>query len=422
MTAGFGMGTLLLATGFFLLDPLSLRESEENDLVQDLPAVEITKPVIMYGMVIDDLEVTQDLVKRNQRFSDLLQGYFVPAKIQQQLSLLPRQTFDFRKIGANKKYTLLLERDSLRSVRALVYEANLIDYYIFHLKDSMRVEAVHREVITLEKEVAGVIGASLSQTIEAMGISHELTNRFVDIFAWQVDFQHLQKGDRFKLFYEEQQVEGLPVGIGRILGIYFDHFNHPYYGVPFDQGAGLNYFDEEGKSLKKALLKFPLEFTRISSRYTMARFHPVQKTYHAHLGTDFAAPAGTPIRTVGDGVVLEAQYKGNNGNYVKIRHNSVYTTQYLHMSKIAPGMSPGVTVKQGETIGYVGSTGLSTGPHVHYSFWQHGVQVDALKVQLPPSEPIRKEFEVEFEAAKLRVIKRLDLISLPEPPIIMAKN
>ncbi len=418
-------GSALLATGYFSLHRVSSSYVSQGDFAVDTvqrKEKEIIKPVLLYGMEVNDLHIVEDVVKRNQRFSDLLQGYHVPARIQQQLSLLPRQTFDFRKITTNKKYTVIAEHDSLKSVRALVYEANPIDYFVFHLKDSMRVEAFHREVITLEKEVAGVIGSSLSETIEALGISHELTNRFVDIFAWQVDFQHLQKGDRFKLFYEERQVEGLPVGIGKILGVYFEHFNHPYYGVPFDQGDGLNYFDNEGKSLKKALLKYPLEFTRISSRYTLNRFHPAQKIYRPHLGTDFAAPTGTPIRTVGDGIVLEAQYKGNNGNYVKVRHNSVYTTQYLHMSKIAAGMRPGVKVRQGETIGFVGSTGLSTGPHVHYSFWQNGVQVDALKVELPPSEPITKNFIEQFEEAKLQVIKRLDIIQLPEPPIIMARN
>jgi murein DD-endopeptidase MepM/ murein hydrolase activator NlpD len=418
-------GSALLACAYFLLIPSWDRLSPEGKgISKPIKGVEIKieKPVFLYGMQVNDFHVVEDVVKRNQHFSDLFKGYFVPESVQKQLSLVSKKTFDFRKITANKKYTLIADDDSLKTVRTLVYEPNPIDYYVFHMKDSMRVEAFHREVITTEKEVAGVIGSSLSETIEALGISHELTNRFVDIFAWQIDFSHLQKGDRFKLFYEEQQVEGMPIGVGKILGVYFEHFNHPYYAVPFDQGDGLNYFDDNGKSLKKALLKYPLEFTRISSRYSLARFHPATKAYRPHLGTDFAAPTGTPIRSVGDGIVLEAQYKGANGNYVKIRHNSVYSTQYLHMSKIAPGMKPGARVRQGETIGYVGSTGLSTGPHLHYCFWRNGVQVDALKVELPPSEPIRKEFNAQFEEAKTRVKNRLDLIQLPEPPFIMARN
>lgn len=422
---GIGAVIVFVAAGYFLMDQLSFSYSHPADFARDSvqrEEKEISKPVVLYGMVVNNLHVVEDVVKRNQRFTDLLEGYHIPYRVQQQLSLLPRQTFDFRKISANKKYTLITEHDSARSVRALIYESSPIDYYIFHLKDSMHVEAGHREVVTLEKEVAGIIGSSLSETIEKLGISHELTNRFVDIFAWQIDFQRLQKGDRFKLFYEEQQVEGEPIGIGKISGVYFEHFNHPYYAVPFDQGDGLDYFDDEGKSLRKALLKYPIEFTRISSRYNLRRFHPIAKVVRAHRGTDFAAPAGTPIRTVGDGIVLEAQYNGNNGNYVKVRHNGTYTTQYLHMSKIASGMRSGVKVRQGETIGFVGSTGLATGPHLCYRFWRNGVQVDALRVELPPSQPVKMEFLPRFEEVKLKIIKRLDLIALPEPPIIVARN
>lgn len=420
-----GIVAAAVTAGFLFIDPILLSEWKEDLMVEESVQrieKEIKRPALLYGMVVNDLQIIEDVVKRNQRFTDLFQGYYIPPNIQQQLSLLSRETFDFRKISTNKKYTLIAEQDSLKSVKALVYEPNPIDYYIFHFEDSMRVEAGHRSVITLEKEVAGVIGTSLSETIEKLGISNDLTNRFVDIFAWQIDFARLQKGDRFKLFYEENQVDNQSIGVGKILGIYFEHFNHPYYAVPFDQGDGIDYFDDQQKSLRKALLKYPIEFTRISSRYNLNRFHPVAKVYRAHLGTDFAAPTGTPIRSVGDGTVEEAQYKSNNGNYVKVRHNGTYTTQYLHMSKIATGIHTGMRVQQGETIGYVGSTGLATGPHLCYRFWRNGVQVDALQVELPPSQPIKKEFITQFEEVKLSVIKRLDLISLPEPPIMVARN
>src|SRR5690606_21799455 len=241
----------------------------------------------------------------------------------------------------------------------------------------------------------------------------DLTNRFVDIFGWQVDFQRLQRGDKFKLLYEERQVEGVSIGIGKINGIYFEHFDQPFYAFPFDQGEGIDYFDEDGKSLRKALLKYPIQFTRISSRYNKNRFHPVQKRWKAHLGTDFAAPTGTPIRSVGDGIVLEARYKSNNGNYVKIRHNATYTTQYLHMSKIAPGIRPGVKVKQEQVIGYVGSTGLATGPHLCYRFWKNGVQVDALRVELPPSQPIQDEYMEAFDSVRTTLIDKLNHIPFP---------
>jgi murein DD-endopeptidase MepM/ murein hydrolase activator NlpD len=282
------------------------------------------------------------------------------------------------------------------------------------------VEVCQREVTTVEKNVTGEIRSSLSETIEEMGISHELTNKFVDIFAWQVDFQRLQKGDKFKLIYEENRVEDRPISVGKILGIYFEHFGNGYYAFPFDQGDGLDYYDEAGKSLRKALLKYPIEFTRISSRYSLSRFHPVVKVFRAHLGTDFAAPTGTPIRSVGDGVVEEAQYKANNGNYVKIRHNGTYTTAYLHMSRIGAEISPGLRVRQGQTIGYVGSTGLATGPHVCYRFWRNGVQVDALRVELPASQPVKQENIERFQKVKETLIERLKLIPfMPASPEIV---
>lgn len=366
--------------------------------------------VSLFGMPVNDLQVVQAEVKRDQRFSDLLEGYFVSPRVLQDLMMVPRSTFDFRKVSAGRKYTLIANKDSLKSVNALVYEPNPVDYVIFHLKDSLFIEECQRKVVTTEKNIAGEIQSTLSETIEELGISHELTNKFVDIFAWQVDFQHLQKGDKFKLIYEENSVEEKPIGIGKILGIYFEHYGTGYYAFPFDQGNGIDYFDEQGKSLRKALLKYPIEFTSISSRYSLNRFHPVVKVYRPHLGTDFAAPTGTPIRSVGDGVVEEAQYKSNNGNYVKIRHNGTYSTAYLHMSRIGAGIRAGITVRQGQTIGYVGSTGLATGPHVCYRFWRNGVQVDALKVALPPSQPVKKEYFEAFQKVKEELSTRLQLI------------
>jgi murein DD-endopeptidase MepM/ murein hydrolase activator NlpD len=305
----------------------------------------------------------------------------------------------------------------MKRAQALVYEPNAIDYIIFRFGDSLTVDVMKREVVTVEKSISGIIRSNLSETIEELGISHDLTNRFVDVFGWQVDFQRLQKGDKFKLIYQENQVDGVSIGIKQIDGIFFEHFGSEYYAFPFDQGEGVDYFDENGKSLRKALLKYPIEFTRISSRYTMKRFHPVQKRWKAHLGTDFAAPTGTPIRTVGDGVVLEAHYKSNNGNFVKIRHNGTYTTQYLHMSRIASGIRAGVRVRQGETIGFVGSTGLATGPHLCYRFWKNGVQVDALRAELPPSQPVKKDKLDAFEVVKQQLTGKLQAIPLPEEPV-----
>jgi murein DD-endopeptidase MepM/ murein hydrolase activator NlpD len=399
------------AFGFLLVyNNTSIFVRQGDYLLPDsiMPIVE--SPRFLYGMMINDKEVSESKIKRDQNFVDLLKGYFVDSKVIQQLNTLPKKLFDFRRVTAGNKYTIVAETDSVKSAKAIIYEANPINYYVFHLKDTLIIESCEREVTQVEKTIAGEITSSLYETIDELGISPELTNKFVDVFGWQVDFQRLQKGDKFKLIYEEKQVEGKTYAIGSILGIYFEHSGSPYYAIPFDQGDGIDYFDAQGKSLRKALLKYPIEFTRISSRYNLNRFHPVAKVFRAHLGTDFAAPTGTPIRSVGDGTVLEAQYKGGNGNYVKVRHNATYTTAYLHMSRIASGMTPGVRVRQGQTIGYVGSTGLATGPHVCYRFWREGVQVDALKIELPPSMPVRKEQSQAFSKIKQPLIQRLNAI------------
>jgi len=243
--------------------------------------------------------------------------------------------------------------------------------------------------------------------------SPELVIKLSEVFAWQIDFYRIQQGDFFKVIYEEEFVDDQSVGISNIQGAYFNHSGEEFFAVPFEQDSTIQFFDENGKSLRKAFLKAPLEYSRISSRYTKRRLHPVQKVYKAHLGTDYAAPTGTPIRAVGDGIVLEASYTKGNGRFVKVKHNSVYTTQYLHMSKFAKGISRGVRVKQGEVIGYVGSTGLATGSHLCYRFWKNGVQVDPLKEKIPSSHPVKPELLEAYNRKKQEVITALDSVKLP---------
>lgn len=410
---GIALFTVAVVTvNRYYVEPL-LTEAPTDSTSQAV--IEVREPKVLYGMVVDNYEVVEDKVKRNESLGKILEEYNVPANIIHQVSQLSRSIFDVRKIAPDKKYTLLCEQDSNKTARVLVYEPNPIEYIVFRFEDTLWVDVCKRDVVILEKSITGEIKSNLSETIEELGISHELTNKFVDIFGWQVDFARLQKGDKFKLIYEEAQVEGVSVGIKAINAIYFEHSNSPYYAFPFDQGEGTDYFDDEGKSLRKALLKYPIEFTRISSRYNLNRFHPVQKRFKPHLGTDFAAPTGTPIRSVGEGIIVEAQYKSNNGNYVKIRHNATYTTQYLHMSRIAQNIKPGMRVHQGQTIGYVGSTGLASGPHLCYRFWRNGVQVDALRVDLPASEPVKKDLMDSFTKVKEDLKGKLDQIPFTSP-------
>ncbi len=385
-------------------------EDKETQLVEREAVYE---PVVFYGIVIDSLQITRGTIKKRQHLSDILSPYNVSKDDLYTLSQSSKGVFDLRKLRVNKPYDLIYKPDSLPKAKALVYYHNDIDYVIFHLDDSIFTEKKSKEVVVKEQTVSGTIKSSLSATISDMGLSPILTNELADVFAWQIDFFRLYPGDKFKVIYEEQLVEGKSIGISEIKAAVFQHNGYDNYAYLYDQGTSVDYFDEEGKSLRKAFLKYPVQFSRISSRYSGSRYHPVQKRYKAHRGTDFAAPRGTPIRSVGEGTVVAAQYGKYNGNYVKIRHNSIYTTQYLHMSKIASGIKPGAHVKQGQTIGYVGATGLAKGNHVCYRFWKSGYQVDALKVKLPSSEPIKKELMDDFIQVAANFKLQLNALSYP---------
>jgi murein DD-endopeptidase MepM/ murein hydrolase activator NlpD len=387
----------------------------DNSRQQDSVVNFIATPTLLYGFEIDSMIVIQGRIKRNQNLSEILINYNISNRKIHELVINSKPVFDVRKIVSNRKYTMICYPDSLKTAKAMIYEPSATEYIVFDLDDSVTVKKMEKEVVLLEKRLAGVIERSLAVSIKELGESPQLTNDLVDVLAWQIDFFRLQKGDKFKVIFEERQVDGEAIGVGNIKGVYMEHFGNDYYAYYFDQGSGIDYFDDEGHSLRKALLKYPLDFTRISSRYSGNRFHPVQKRWKAHRGTDFAAPKGTPIRSVGDGIVINAEYGVNNGNFVKIKHNSTYTTQYLHMSKIASGIKRGVKVKQDQTIGYVGSTGLARGNHLCYRFWKNGVQIDALKVKLPPSEPIHEKNKVSFEAVSKELKSELDSIEYPSP-------
>lgn len=371
----------------------------------------LPKPVFVEGILANGLHHRHDTVRQHQHFQDLLRGFQISPAARQQLNRLPASVFDFRKVIKGKRYALLFRPDSLPTLRALVYHINQVDYVIFHFGDSVRVERCQHPVERVERGVTGVITTTLAESLNEKGLPPELTNRFVDVLAWQVDFYHLQKSDRYKMIYEEEQVANRPIGIHAITGIYFEQNNTRYYAFAFDQGHGIDYFDEQGKSLRKAFLKYPIEFTRISSRFSKKRFHPIAKVFKPHLGTDLSAPPGTPIRSVGDGVVLEARYNTRSGRYVKVKHNDTYTTGYLHMARIASSIKPGTRVKQGQVIGFVGSTGWATGPHLCYRFYRQGVQVDALKVKLPPAEPVAEVNRPQFDSLRQAIIRKLDRLS-----------
>ena len=382
-------------------------KQEQATLDIDTVQVVMPEPTLLYNIPIDSFDVFEGKIRWGQSLSEILGDFAVTNEQIYSLANAAKGVYDVRLLKAGYKYTIIHERDSLKTARQFIFEPDKTQFVVFNLADSIYVNKIIRPSVYEEMELTATVQSSVYESVLSEGGSPLLVDKLVDVFAWQVDFFRIQKGDEFKVIYEQQRIDSTVVSVGRILGAYFKHFGHEYYAVYFDQGSNSDYFDEEGNSMRKAFLRAPLNFTRISSRYSPKRFHPVQKRYKAHLGTDYAAPVGTPIRTVGDGIVVEAQYGKYNGNYVKIRHNSNYTTQYLHMSKIATGIRAGVTVKQGQTIGFVGSTGLASGPHLCFRFWKNGKQVDALQVDLPSTGPIDPNRLKDYLHTKNVMIHRL---------------
>ena len=366
----------------------------------------------MFGINADSFRIEHLKIRRNQFMSSILKERMVADSIIYSVVELSKGVIDLRGIKSGDNYTLFYSPEPEGDLNYLVYEPNKIDYVILDLKYPVGVEKGHKETDTLKISASGVIENSLWESMTELETNPELVFMMSEIFAWQVDFYHLQKGDRFRILYDRVNVDGKPFGISGIHAAWFEHAGEQFYAFKFDADSITGYFDEEGNSLRKQLLKTPLKFYRVTSRYRGQRLHPVQGRYKAHLGTDYAAPSGTPIRSVGDGVVTEATYTRNNGNYIKIRHNSVYTTQYLHMSGFAKGIRSGVSVRQGQTIGYIGTTGLATGPHVCYRFWVNGRQVDAQKQKLPPSEPIPEGLKEEFFLIRDSFKEKLDSIAI----------
>lgn len=397
---------------FFSL-ALLLFSCREEEVV--IPPKPVKPPVeTLYGFPVDSFLIQKGTIQRNQFFSDILYPRHIPYSIIDQLVAKAKGEWDIRKMRAGKPYTVFMSKDSISKAEILVYERNKVDYVVFDMRDSAKVSFHKKPNCIVTKEASGIINSSLYLSMTKQGLNPALANELAEIYAWTIDFYRIQKEDKFKVIFDEVEVEGEPVSIQHIRSAMFEHSGHEYYAVYFEQDGQGDYYDDKSRGLKRAFLKAPVKYSRISSRYTMKRFHPVQKRWKAHLGTDYAAPRGTPIMTTANGLIVAAGYSKYNGNYVKVKHNGTYTTQYLHMTKIHRGIRKGVKVRQGDVIGYVGSTGLATGPHVCYRFWKNGKQVDALKQKLPQSEPIIKKNRAAYKKVKKKVIKQLNAIKYKE--------
>lgn len=405
-------GIVLVSSSFKpFSQPNDVQEASMLAMPNSAPVMEDVD--LAYGIPVAGMREVNAKIGHNELLADILLGYGIDYPTIHNMLNVSKDIFDVRRIRPGQKYCILATEDSVTKCRYFIYEKNAIDYVVLSFGDELKAYEGHKEVTVQTKTAAGVIQSSLYLTLSENDLSPALAVRLSEIYAWSIDFYRIQKGDYFKVIYEEKYAEGEYIGLGEIKAVQFNHGGEDFFGFAFDQNGRMSYYDQEGQSLRKAFLKAPLKFSRISSRFSPKRFHPVQKRWKAHLGTDYAAPTGTPIMTVGDGVVVEAKYSKYNGNYVKVRHNGTYTTQYLHMSKIAKGMKAGKAVRQGDVIGYVGSTGLATGPHVCFRFWKNGKQVDPFREKIPPSHPVDPASKGKFMAQVNKQKKALNKIALP---------
>ena len=380
--------------------------SSENDSTS-VNAVSHSK-IIKYGVDVTDLIESENTISPGHSLSNILSSSGADANSINNLNLIPDSILNSRKINAGNKYTIYNVNDSAHTLRYFVYHKSKQDFVVLEFLEDTIIASIFSKPTISKKRVSGaVITSSLWNAISDSELDINLALKLSDIYAWSIDFFGLQKMDSFIVYYSELYIDNEPIGIDSIYSAIFYHANRPYYAIYFAKEDIKGYWDLEGNSLRKAFLKAPLSFSRISSHFTYARKHPIYKTVRPHTGVDYAAPAGTPVMSIGDGVVIAKGYKGGGGNTIKIRHNSVYTTAYLHLSKFASNIKEGTHVSQGQVIGYVGSTGSSTGPHLDFRVWKNGEPINPLKLESPPVEPIPDNLKAEFDSIKIPLIEIL---------------
>ncbi len=404
----------LLYIPFFILVLFSCKNSvrETPQKVSELPDTAIVNiadtVVFMYGIPSDSFNLLTGHIKRNGFLSQILLEHGVTMEEIDKVIKNSVSVFDVRKIRSGNNYTLFCKKDSIARVSYLVYEHDPTTCYVFSFNDSLNITPYRKEIKRVIKYASATIETSLWDAMLAGGLHPSLVMGLSDIFAWSIDFFGLQKGDSFKVVYEEMSIDEKPLGIGKIYGAQFSGNGSTIYAIPFIQDGKESFFDGEGNSLRKAFLKAPLQYSRVSSRFSGSRMHPILRIRRPHYGVDYAAPVGTPVQAIGDGRVTQTSYEGGSGRMVRIVHNSVYSTAYLHLSRFGAGITPGAYVKQGDIIGYVGNSGLSTGPHLDFRFYMNGSPVDPLKVEAPPVEPVSEANKAKFEKTKSVVLSLLN--------------
>lgn len=391
-----------------LLSLVSCNKSEKvSKPVKPIPIV------VDFGFTLNNFDVIHDTIADGDTFGGIIQKQNLGDKQVHEIVAKIRDTFDVRILRKGKAYSLLRSKDKTKKLQVFVYQPDRLSYYVVDLRDSTLVYKKTRPLTLKRRTIAGELNGSLSETLESQKVQGALANKISNVYAWSIDFFKLQKGDKFAITFTERYInDTIYDGADEIEAAFFEYKGKIIYAFPFAQNEKsekLDYYDEEGKALKNFFLKAPLKFVNITSRYAKNRFHPVQRIWKAHKGTDYAAPKGAPIMTTASGIVEQTGFTAGNGNFVKVKHNRTYSTQYLHMSKIL--VRRGQRVSQGDVIGKVGSTGLATGPHVCYRFWKNGVQVDALRLKLPNSEPMNKKNLPRFINQMTPLKRELDSVA-----------
>lgn len=414
-----GMGLVVAASQFFACSTKTPKT--EESVIQDT-IVEIVEPELLYGLPVDSFSIENGIVKNNQYLSQILNARGVGMGTIDKIARKSKSVFDVRKIKSGENFAIFSSLDSISEPKYFVYENSAVEYTVFELTDSLEIYQGQKEVLTRLQTAHGVVESSLWQAMVDNGQDPILSLELSKIFAWTIDFFGIQKGDRYRVIYDEKYVDSTRIGISEIYAIQFDHYGEPNYAFRFEQDSIWDYFDEKGQSLRKTFLKAPLDYYRISSRFSHGRMHPVLRIRRPHHGVDYAAPTGTPVMSIGDGtVVAKAYQKGGGGYYLKVKHNSAYTTTYMHLSKYAKGISTGTRVRQGQTIAYVGSTGLSTGPHLDFRVHFNGKAIDPLKMKADPVAPVDSAHLDRYNAIRDSFIIELQKIEWEEPALTVSK-
>ena len=369
---------------------------------------------VEYGIPRDSYQVVKDVMKRNQNLSKILLAHNVPYAVIDAVAKKSKNVFDVRKFKAGNPYSVFSRPGSDTMARYFVYEQDPVHYVVYNLADP-DVYLGNKPVEIRIREASGVINGSLCQTFSRLGLEYKLVEKLSGLYAWTIDFHHLQKGDGFKMIYEQECVDETPIGLGKILAAKFTHMEVDHYAFYFEQGGRWGYYDENANSMQKAFLKAPLKYTRITSRPSKGRLHPILKIRRRHLGTDYAAPMGTPVYSVGDGIVTEKEYHRARGKSIAIQHSGIYKSEYLHLSKFMKGIKTGKRINRGEIIGYVGKTGLATGPHLEFRFWKNDRIFDHINKNLPTDKSLKQEYIPIFQQQTAALKARLNSIQLSTP-------